>query len=204
MLEKIAQRWSERMIANGVIEKERAPLYIFGMEQGLRTLLEILLMLVTGVLLGLFWHGLIMMCAFCSIRIYAGGYHAKTPMQCAIKSWTMFTAFLLWLRYVPENVYVQIAVILVTGACLFFLCPLPDENKPLLGYEIPKYRKRSFILYGAEVVIYIIGLFVNHDMIARSIACGMGMLLVVWGVYVMKRKCSNTWEKSKKEKNNII
>ena len=200
MLEKIAQHWSEQMIDKGVIERERAPLYCFGMEQGMRTLLEILLMLVTGVLLGLFWQGLIMMCAFCFIRIYAGGYHAKTPMQCAIKSWIMFTAFLLWLRYVPENLYMQIGTILVTGVVLFFLCPLPDDNKPLQDYEIAKYRKRSFILYGVEVVIYLMGFFVSHDLVARSIVCGMGMLLVVWGIYVIKRIYSNIWKTQKQRK----
>lgn len=191
MIEKMAQCWSERMIAKGVIEKERAPLYAFGMEQGLRTLFEILLMFITSVILRLPWHGIIMMFCFGSIRIYAGGYHAKTPMQCAIKSWSMFTAFLLWLRFIPEIFFVQIAVILVTGACLVFLCPLPDENKPLQDYEIPKYRKRTYILYGAEVMIYAIGLLVCRDIIARSVVCGMGMLLVVWGGYVLKRKCGN-------------
>lgn len=191
MIEKMAQCWSDKMIAKGIIEQEKAPLYTFGMEQGLRTLGEILLMLMTSVVFGLFWQGLIMMISFCSIRIYAGGYHAKTPMQCVIKSWGMFTAFLLWLRYTPENFYIQIVVILVTGVCLVFLCPLPDEHKPLQDYEIPKYRKRSFVLYGAEVLIYIVGLSICRDIIARSVACGMGMLLVVWGVYIIKRKFLN-------------
>lgn len=95
MIEKMTKSLVERMIRTGIIEKERAPLYAFGMEQGLRTLLEMVLMLVTGIVFGLFWQGAVMMTVFCLIRVYAGGYHAKTPMQCAVKSWLMFTAFLL-------------------------------------------------------------------------------------------------------------
>ena len=194
MLEKMSQRWSERMIENGVIERERAPLYAFGMEQGLRTLLELLFMLVIGFALGMFWQGVVMISAFCPIRMYAGGYHAKTPMQCAIKSWSMFTIFLLWQIYVQDTIWLQTAVILVVGFCLFFVCPLPDKNKPLQDYEIPKYRKRSFLLYGAEVFMYIVCIVMKCRATARSIVCGMGMLLVVWGVYIMKKglyRCKN-------------
>lgn len=187
MIEKLTERWVERMIEAGVVEKERSALYAFGLEQGLRTLVEIMLMLITSVVFGLFLQGVVMMIAFCSIRIYAGGYHARTPMQCAIKSWVMFTAFLLWLRYCPAYVPLQIAVLVVTGLCLIFLCPLPDKNKPLQDYEIPKYRKRSLYFYGIEVALYVAGHFIWKGNLSRSITTGMGMLLLVWGAYVIKR-----------------
>lgn len=196
MIERLTKNWVERMIHAGVIEKERASLYSFGMEQGLRTSLEMVLMLVTGVVLGLFWQGAVMMAVFCLIRVYAGGYHAKTPMQCAVKSWLMFTAFLLWMRFCPSFPLVRLSIIAVVGICLLFVCPLPDEHKPLQDYEIPKYRKRSLLIYLVEVVLYIIGYVVEADSLLRSIACGMGMLLVVWGVYIVQ----HWWKNKKRDK----
>ncbi len=197
MIEKMTKSWVERMIRTGIIEKERAPLYAFGMEQGLRTLLEMVLMLVTGIVFGLFWQGAVMMTVFCLIRVYAGGYHAKTPMQCAVKSWLMFTAFLLWLRFGPSVLFVELGIIAAAGICLLFVCPLPDEHKLLQDYEIPKYRKRSLLIYLVEVVLYITGRVVRADSLSRSIACGMGMLLVVWGVYIVQ----HWWKNKKRDKN---
>lgn len=197
MIERLTKNWVQWMIRTGVIERERAPLYAFGMEQGLRTLLEIILMLATGIVLGLFWQGVVMMTTFCLIRVYAGGYHAKTPMQCAIKSWIMFTAFLVWLRFCPSLLIVQISIITVAGIFLVFVCPLADEHKPLQEYEIPKYRKRSLFIYFIEVVLYIIGIIVQESSLSRSIACGMGMLLVVWGVYIIQ----HWWKNRKRNKN---
>lgn len=196
MIERLTKSWVERMIRAGIIEKERAPLYSFGMEQGLRTLLEMVLMLVTGIVFGLFWQGAVMMAVFCLIRIYAGGYHAKTPMQCAVKSWVMFTAFLLWMRFGPSFLFVELSIIVAVGICLLFVCPLQDEHKPLQDYEIPKYRKRSLLIYLVEVILYIIGYVVRADSLLRSIAYGMGMLLVVWGVYIVQ----HWWKNKKRDK----
>lgn len=191
MLERLTERWVEGMIAGGVIERERAPLYAFGMLQGVRTLIEIVLMLVTSLAMGVFLQGLIMMLAFCPIRIYAGGYHAKTPMQCAFKSWLMFAAVLAWIRFLPTHFILEIAVLVVTGLFLVFLCPMPDEHRPLEDFEIPRYRRYSFILYGLEVVLYVAGLFIWEGNLSRSIIGGMGMLLIVWVAYLIKKK----WDK---------
>lgn len=196
MLKRWTDRWVQKMIANGVIEQERAPLYAFGMEQGVRTLLEIILMLITSAVLGLFFQGVVMMLSFCPIRAYAGGYHAKTPLQCALKSWLMFTAFLLWLRFMPSYIILQIVVLIVTGIFLVFLCPMPDEHRPLEDFEVPRYRKYSFILYSMEVIFYIAGFFIWKENLSRSIICGMGMLLVVWCTYLIKK----AFEKKKNEK----
>lgn len=188
MIQQWTDRLVSRMIENGVIEEEKKALYAFGMEQGVRTLLEIVLMLITAMLLKVFWQGVIMIVSFCPIRAYAGGYHAKTPLQCALKSWLMFVAFLLWLRYLPYNLPLQLVVVVVTGFFLVVLCPMPDEHRPLEDFEVPRYRKCSFLLYGIETIIYIASLLLENEWLSRSIVCGMGMLLIVWCAYLVLGK----------------
>lgn len=144
MIERLTKNWVQWMIRTGVIERERAPLYAFGMEQGLRTLLEIILMLATGIVLGLFWQGVVMMTTFCLIRVYAGGYHAKTPMQCAIKSWIMFTAFLVWLRFCPSLLIVQISIITVAG---IFWCLSAPLRMNINHFRNMRYRSTGNVPY---------------------------------------------------------
>lgn len=186
MIERISNSWVNRMTESGIIEKDKAQLYEFGMQHGLRTLFEIIVMLVASIVLGMFIQGAMMILCFCCIRIYAGGYHARTSTRCIGMSFGMFLFFLLWQYFLPANLILQICVVFLVGICLVFACPLPDPNKPLLEYEIPKYRKIALYIYGVEVIVYIIGTILEQEKITRGLTCGMGMLLVVWGLYAVR------------------
>lgn len=82
MLARLADGLSQRMVDNEAIREEEAALVSFGIVQGLRSLIEMILMVVTGILCGLFWQSMVILLAFIPLRVFAGGYHAKTPLQC--------------------------------------------------------------------------------------------------------------------------
>lgn len=188
MLTQCADRLVKRLIADGIIERERAGLYSFGFEHGMRTVIELCLMLMTGLFLNKFWQGVIVLLAFTPMRVYAGGYHAKTPMQCLIKSWLLFSAAIVWLKYVPTYLYVQFGIICAVGICLWCFCPVQDEHKPLEDYEIKKYRKKALFFFTIEIFLYVLGYIFSKTEFSRCFVMGMAMVLVLLVSGVVKNK----------------
>lgn len=184
MLEKFAGRLVGRMLAGQAFPKEDAPLVSFGIVQGLRTLTEIILLLCTGLFMNLFWQGVVILLAFMPLRIYAGGYHARTPMQCAVKTWLLFLGILLLYKLAPGFLWVQILTLLITGLSLWRFAPVEHENKPLEEYEVIKYRKRAFGVYGAETALFVLFRLLGAVGAARCILLGIGMMLVIMWIGV--------------------
>lgn len=184
MLERFAGWLVGRMLASQAFPKEDEELVSFGIIQGLRTLIEIILLLCTALFMDLFWQGVMILMTFMPLRIYAGGYHARTPMQCAVKTWLLFLGILLLYKFAPGLVWTQILLLAITGLSLWGFAPVEHENKPLEEYEIIKYRKLSFCIYGAETVLFVLLRLLEAVGAARCIVLGMGMMLVVMWIGV--------------------
>ena len=179
MLERFAKWLVGKMLASQAIPKEDAPLVSFGIVQGLRTIIEIVILLITSFVFKLFWQGVIILLVFIPLRIYAGGYHAKTPMRCAVKTWLLFLGILLWLKFVPANVWAQIILLLVTFVSLWKFAPVQHPNKPLEEYEVLKYRKIAFGIFGVETALFV-GFRIGGLMtISRCIVLGITMMVVI-------------------------
>lgn len=184
MLERFASWLVSWMLASQAFPKEDAPLVSFGILQGLRTMIEIILMLLTGLIMNLFWQGVLILMAFMPLRIYAGGYHAKTPLQCAVKTWLLFIGILILYKYFPGLLWVQILLLVITGLSLWVFAPVEHENKPLEEYEVYKYRKLAFVVYGTETVLFVMLRLQGAVGAARCILFGMGMMLVIMWIGV--------------------
>lgn len=179
MLARIADGLVKKLVAGNIIQKEQAALYAFGFEQGMRSLLETCLMLVTGLFLHVFWQTVVILLAYMPIRMYAGGYHAKTPLQCAVKSWILLTGVLLCYIYLPANLFAELALLFIVGILLWRVCPIPDQHKPLQECEIRKYRHKAFLFFAVDVGIYCVGHLTGIRALSRCVSLGMLMLLVI-------------------------
>lgn len=172
------------MRASQAFPEEDAPLVLFGIVQGLRTLIEIIILLCTGLSMNLFWQGVVILLAFMSLRIYAGGYHARTPMQCAVKTWFLFLGILVLYKLTPGFLWIQILLLVITGLSLWKFAPVEHENKPLEEYEVIKYRKLAFGVYGTEAALFVIMRLLGAAGAARCIVLGIGMMLVIMWIGV--------------------
>ena len=196
MLERIADSWVKKLIENGTVEEEKAALYVFGFVQGMRAILELILLLITGLLLGLFWQCVIILVTFMPIRVYAGGYHAKTPLQCSVKTWLLLLAILLGYKFIPSYLLLEIGIVVVTGLWICFFSPIQDANKPLQEYELKKYKKKALFYFGIYLCLYVIGHILKWTQIVRCIPLGMGMLLTIMVAGVIKNR---NWKKQEEE-----
>lgn len=190
MVERVAERLVSSMLASQAIPEENAELVSFGIVQGLRSVIEIIVMVVTGLVLGRFWQSMVILLVFMPLRIYAGGYHAKTPMQCAIKTWLLFLGILLWLKFVPFPLWGQILFMIITVICLWRFAPVQHENRPLEEYEIVKYRKKAFQIFGVETALFVALSLFGFAELAKCIVLGIVMMTVIMvlGVLVERMK----------------
>lgn len=188
MFLRAAQYLTARLVDNGTIPREKAALYSFGFHQGMRTLAEALLLLVSAFILGLLWPCAVILVAFVPVRIYAGGYHAPTAGECAWKTWVFLVGALLYLKYVPGYLFLQIAVLMTVAVMIGLAAPIQDENKPLEQFEIRKYRKKAAIFYSVDLAVFAIGHMISFPILSRCISLSMAMLLVIMAAGIAKNK----------------
>lgn len=67
-MQKLAQGTAERLVAQGIIRKEDAPIYRYGLEAMYSSLLELLSILALAALIGNFWQTVLFFAAFIYIK----------------------------------------------------------------------------------------------------------------------------------------
>ena len=96
MTEKIMENVWKEIKAAGNVDEEDKEIYLFGIYQGLIFLLNVVTALLTGIILDMFLESVLFLICFIPLRIFAGGYHAKTQFRCYVMS-TVTTVILLYL-----------------------------------------------------------------------------------------------------------
>lgn len=134
--------WIQMKTINGIDESEKE-IYLFGFYQGIILLLNIVTTLVIGIILNMFVESILFLIFFIPLRIFAGGYHAKTQLRCYVMS-TITTVLILYLiLFLQENMGGIIIGVYIISVCIIWkLVPVQDKHKPLDSKEQIKYRKR--------------------------------------------------------------
>lgn len=151
MFAKIAERITENMEDNHIIKHDDRELYVYGFNQGLNILLNLITTLVVGLLFRNILELAIFMATYIPLRSFAGGYHAKTPVRCYIFSIILILAFSLMMKYVHFTIFICSIMIVVSSSIILFLAPVEDKNKPIDEREQNVYRKKSFIILAVEI-----------------------------------------------------
>ncbi|MDR1771116.1 MAG: accessory gene regulator B family protein [Hungatella sp.] len=158
--------FTERVVTilqgNGSIKEEDRALYIYGLQQGLFIILNVLTTVTIGIIFDQIWESILFMFAYFPLRSCAGGYHAKSPLRCYLFSIIMIIAVLASMRLpVWNNVNSSISVI-VSSIVILFLAPVEDGNKPLDAKEIIVFKKRTkvvlCVLVGMVLIFQMAGL----------------------------------------------
>jgi accessory gene regulator B len=141
-------------------DSERVEIYTYGLELILSTILTICLIVSVSLLLGLLSESIIFMAFFAVLRMFAGGYHAPTYLNCLF----MFTVLCFGTIYVAifltDNLYNPVVLILfilcLSIVIIFFLAPVSSESKPLSTEEVKRYQKNSRMIVVSLAIITVI------------------------------------------------
>lgn len=143
-----------KLINNGIIRKENKQIYQYGINQMFNNLLSFISFSVIAVLLKAIPESLVFIIAYIPLRVYAGGYHARTPLRCWILSNLLLVFVILIVCYVSvPKIWYDISASVSVFLILFFI-PVESCNKPLDEEERNIFRKRGRAILFFEIVIF--------------------------------------------------
>lgn len=188
-------RFSKRIVEHCCKEKNsnEIELYIFGINQGLNMLLNIITALFMGMLFGEVFRAFLFMFSYIPLRSYAGGYHAKAPLRCYLLSLIMLIIVLSGMKYLPVSDLVYYAVLAGAVLIVFLLSPVEDKNKPLDETEHKVYKKRAVLVAASEVVIGIVFKLIGLDNLFAAVVYSFAALSIM----LVAGKIKNCFEVNK-------
>lgn len=189
MFDKMATAFAN----NNIIAPEEKELYAYGLQEGFLMIWNMLTTVMLGMMFHLVWESIIYMVAYIPVRVYAGGYHAKTQLRCYFFSIGMTVLSLAVIKWITWSYIICFIMSALSGGIIFMLSPVEDANKPLDEIEIKVYRKKArralFIALGMIILFTIWG----KDLPAVSVAVAMATL----GIMLVLGKIKNCFEAKK-------
>lgn len=156
----------------------------YGIKHGVVLLASVLGTIVAGALLGVFGQSICFFFVLYFLRVYAGGYHAKTPFGCAIMSAVGILTGLICLRYLSQITVWMHLVLVVCGIVLWWVAPVDTINKQLSIPDRVYFGRRLKMNLGVAISVYVIALFFNNRVISSAIwvAVLFATLIVIIGL----------------------
>lgn len=197
MFQTAAQKIADRLCRQDIIEDTDKELYVYGFNMLITVSLNIISTIIIGLLFGMVFESIAFLAAYIPLRSYAGGYHARTPLRCYIISLLLIVLILLALRSIGASVLALFVLSAIGTIICVTMSPVEDVNKTLDETEIKVYRKKTLIILSAEMIIFIISIFVLMKLAAViSIALSLeGIMLILGKIVNIQFKSTNSTTK---------
>lgn len=176
LTEKVSYKISDRLLAAGIIQEQEKDIYIYGLQQGLYILFNILTTVALGLFFNMLLYALLFTVAFIPLRQNAGGYHAKTPFRCYLLGSMVTALSLLAVKVLYVYPVLSAITVLIGGAVIFILAPTQDNNNPLDDTEKKVYGKRARIIYAFELCAFTVLIIFKLYEAAATLAAVMLVL----------------------------
>ena len=139
-MENLANRISFYLYKKKLITKEEDPIYAYGAEVLLESLLLIVAILIFGNILGQLFNTFIFIFCFYSLRRYSGGYHADTYKKCffiSLGTYLFAISFSIW-----ASINIFILVFSIGNVILLTTAPSQSRVNPKTKKELSDNRKK--------------------------------------------------------------
>lgn len=190
MTETISKRIAHYLLKNGSIKNESdLDIYSYGLELLISSLFNIAAILILSFIFGKPLEAVAFFLAFIPLRIFAGGYHAKTHLNCFLILLTVYSINLAILQFIPYN-YIFYSINIFTSCSIilvFLFSPVEDHNKPLTDEEKNDYRKISIRIILFQLAVIIGTLFFNKYLYIILSFC-IGQLAAALSLLAVKIK----------------
>lgn len=146
------------LIKNKIVDIKQRDVYVYGLEVILLNGSLLIVFLIASLLCGAminFWAYLIF---FLPIRIFSGGYHAKSSESCFVLSTIMYglsIAITLFFPLLYQN-WKWIIAGVISILVILVLSPMVNENNPLTESQQKRNRIIVCILLAADLVVFIL------------------------------------------------
>lgn len=157
MIDYISNILLTKLKSQNLIEEGDEEIHFYGFQLLIATVFKGIGLILVAALFDLIKETTLFIIFFSSLRIQAGGVHAKSFIKCFIL--TMLIAFTgIWVVGLIPKQYalnLQLVAIVISITLVYLYAPVETENKPLTKDEVLIYRKRSMItvMLGSVVIM---------------------------------------------------
>lgn len=158
MINKISALLSEEIGLRLNSSDNEKEIYTYSIEVLISLFVNLIILSLTAYILKKQTELLVFIVFFSVLRTFAGGYHAKTHVECVVLSFCFFVLSALSSTYLIEyGKTILISGILFSIIMVFLLAPSESENKPLGKKERAKYKKfsRTIVIVLSLLAIYL-------------------------------------------------
>ena len=172
MLRYCAEKIVDQLFKHCDFPEKRRPVYIYGTELTLSTMLGCISVLLVSLLLGNILIGLSFLFSFLSIRLFSGGYHANTYFSCFLTTNTTFICvyILSQILNAAHNDLLSLFLLIMDCVIIISFTPVRNIHHTLSEEKYKKNRVISIILTLVEICAVLLMCRFDSDFFALSSA----------------------------------
>lgn len=141
----------------GLLVHEDAPTYIWAFDAIAFNLLTWATLLILGLAYRCILGCILFLCLYVPLRIFAGGFHAKTQSCCYLISVITFFSLVLCSNY-NDMLFraFQVPILCVSVLVIYVFAPVSTNNKPLCCGEIIHHRRIARRILIVEIILVLL------------------------------------------------
>ncbi|MGL6173430.1 MAG: accessory gene regulator B family protein [Cellulosilyticaceae bacterium] len=165
MIRQLAEKTTDVLLNNHIIEKEDYEIYQYGIEMILSNLMNLLTLLILTIILGSYWESVIFLIFLIPIRLYAGGYHANSYLKCNLVFLIFYMCVIGLKNMTPITQINSIGMMIMLSANIIIWkwAPVESEYNPLTEEEKNKYAKVSRWILAIETLVILVGFLMGNE-----------------------------------------
>lgn len=157
MIKRISDFFAKRLIQNSIILQEDKVLYEFGVKVLIWHILHISIVVILGLVFDRFFETFFFVILYSILRKYAGGYHAKSEINCLLCSFIVVIFANIFLDFLLDNDnMISSCLFLIFCGIIWKLAPVDNENRPLSSEERCLYALKCKIVLISLLILYIL------------------------------------------------
>lgn len=182
MITKIANKLTIFLVNREIISREDIPIYIYGYEALIASMVNFILIVILGVIFHQGWQSIVFFVVFALTRVHSGGYHAQSYLKCNLVLALVFiiTITLIEAIIFSKRDYTIVVFVLFYLSVILKFAPVPDSKKQISKAEEVKFREKILLLSAIWTILILILSFVCF-----RIALTMAITLFVVAVLIV-------------------
>mgnify|MGYP002472455607 CR=1 FL=1 len=182
MITKIANKLTIFLVNREIISWEDIPIYIYGYEALIASLVNFILIVILGVIFHQGWHSIVFFVVFALTRVHSGGYHAQSYLKCNLVLALVYIVTITLIKAIifSKTDYTIVVFVLFYLSVILKFAPVPDSKKQISKAEEVKFREKILLLSAIWTILILILSFVCF-----RIALTMAITLFVVAVLIV-------------------
>lgn len=171
-MNRISSKIISLLCENNILERDKQELYTYALEILLQSILHFSTAVIIGCIFDMALEGFLMFLSFSLVRRFAGGLHAKTPLQCYLTSIAAILSMLFLVRVFTnwENDTAFYITLIISNLTIWIASPIESSNKKLSYKEKKVFKVVSIALSSFITVLAV--------MIYELVAVNVGVSLL--------------------------